>query len=933
MKNFEFKQKTRFESCACDVYEYEHTSGAKLVYMAADTEEKTFCAAFKTVPEDSTGVFHILEHSVLDGSKNFPMSSPFLYMLKNSMNTFLNAMTFQGKTMYPCASCNPDDFENLMNVYLDSVFNPLLSEDTFMREGWHVEKTDLGYDIKGVVYNEMQGATASLQRRLYSAMTGDLYPDTYQAFNSGGEPDDIPSLTYEGYLAAYRKYYSAKNCVLFLCGKMDLERYTDVIDRYLEDASKLASDIRYSVQAPHNSVCEHTYPIAPTDDEKGKTNIMYSYNVGHYGDAERMIAAQMIASYLMDSNSSPLKSALISSGLMQDADIYVSDDIQAAFGIAAYNTEKENRDSIEKVIKDTVSAIIKKGIDADAMLSKISAYAFKKKEKRNEVVGLGVWDFVTMVDNIFYEQPIDTYFELDAILAKLEGSVSCGYFEALMCEIFLKNDTTAVSVLVPVKTEPGAQHKKTVEKYLSPISSEEKDATFERFVELSKQSASKDTEENIAKMPSLSLDKLQSKLAPRAFAQRGRLLHTDSETNGVAYYRFYFSLAGLTAKECMTAKLVAASLSDFATADSSAEELSNRLNRYAGKWTFSPEVYSNADDEPQPYLIVSVSCLEKNAEKALEVIGEILTKTVYDETTAKNIINRELNAANIMFNNNGVGIAMNKAASFVSNAGAYENIFGGYEYVCALKGYADNAAAFCADAVSINARIFTESNLRYVGLTGKESLADIKLDLPAGEERDTATLTKDNGKVVAYSVPSGVSYNVRSVRCADVMEFGGKHRVMRNLMSLGYLWHQVREVGGAYGTGLVFKRNGQVSVYSYRDPKVKETYAVYDAIPEFLANNNMSDREVLGYIISTLSEFVNPKSISATGIENEIYCLTGYTFEERQKHLDEVISFTKDDIKRFIPIFERLNESRAICSVGNGGAQTESGLFEEIINV
>ena len=933
MKNFELKQKVYLKSCECDAYEYKHVSGATLIYMDAKTEEKAFCASFKTVPDDSTGVFHILEHSVLDGSKNYPMSSPFLYMLKNSMNTFLNAMTFPGKTMYPCASCNPDDFENLMNVYLDSVFNPTLAEDTFMREGWHIEKTEGGYDIKGVVYNEMQGATASIQRQLYSAMLSDLYPDTYQAFNSGGEPTDIPSLTYEGYLAAYRKYYSAKNCVLFLRGDMDLERYTDIIDRYLHDASWEEGDIKYSYQGEHVSVCEREYGISPADDTKGRTNIIYSYNVGEYADAERQTAAQLLSGYLMDNNSSPLKHALTTSGLMQDADIYVSEGVQTAFGIAAYNTEKEHKDAIEKIIRDTVSDIVEKGIDKEIMLSNISAASFKAKEERNAVIGLAVQDFITMTNNKFYDLPLDTYFDSDPLFEKFENEIDNGYFEKLLREIFLENKTSSVSVLTPVKREPSETHVKTVEKYLSVIPDEVKDEAFERFVKLSQISAAKDSPENIAKMPSLSLEKLQTKLERKPFSADGKILQTSIETNGVVYYNFYFSLKGLSADECLTAKLISACLSDFATEDSTPEQLSNRLNRYAGKRSFELTAISLTTQKAEPYFMVSVACLEKNAEKALEVIEEILTKTVYDEVTAATIINRELNSTKIMFINNGVGVAINKAMSLVSVGGVYNDLFGGYDYFKKLEAYAANAVGFCSDAKALSAKIFTENNLKYVGVTGKDEYTKLSLNLPCGEALGDEILSIGDGKAVAYSIPAGISFNVRSVDYSDTLAFSGKHMVLQNMLSLGYLWHNIREVGGAYGTGLRFSRSGVMSIYSYRDPKVKETYELYNNIAEYLKTNELSDREILGFIISTLSEFTNPKAVDREGKENETNYLTGYSFEIQEKHLSEVLTFTKKDIEAFIPLFEKFRDSRAECSVGNGNAQEASGLFEDIINV
>ena len=934
MKNFTFTNKVRFDSCGYDVYEYDHISGAKLIYIDSGTDEKSFCAAFKTIPDDSTGVFHILEHSVLDGSKNYPMNSPFLFMLKNSMNTFLNAMTFQGKTMYPCASCNPDDFENLMKVYLDAVFNPILAEGTFLREGWHIEKAENGYDIKGVVYNEMQGAGASIQRQLYSAMKSDLYPDTYQSFNSGGEPSVIPSLTYENYLAAYRKYYSTANCVLFLRGNMDLDRYTDIIDEWLANASQERSEIKHTVQGPNHKVCEHEYPISPSEDTKGKTNIIYGYSVGMYNNAERQMAAELLSLYLMDNSSSPLKKALTSSGLMQDADIYTAtDDIQTSWGFAAYNTEKEHRDAIKKVIDNTIQGIIDNGIDKEIMLSLLSATSFKMKEQRNAVKGLCIYDFINIVNNVFYGLPLNTYFEIDETFEKFERELDNGYFENLLREIFFENEITAISTLVPVQRESNVAHLETVERYTAHLSDEVKDEAHQRFLDGTKLAMDRDTPEAIAKMPTLSLDKLTKELPKKEFHVNENVLYTPAETNGVAYYRFYFSLAGLSADEIMTVELLSRSLGDFATENHSATELSTMLNRYAGKWNFAVTTVSPEMKKADPYFVVSVACLEKNAPKALEVISELLTKTIYDEETAKTVLARELNNTKMQFMGNGVGLALNTSESLISASGYYSVLTGGYPIFVKLQEYSENPNAFCENAKSLLSKVFANENLCYTGFTGNKELIAHTLTLCNGAKLEGATLTNPETKKVAFASPAGISFNVRSLDVNDILPYSGKHMALSNLLSLGYLWHNIREVGGAYGTGLRFARRGAMNVYSYRDPKVQETYEIYDNIANYLATNEFTDGEILGCIISTLADFVNPKSVEQEGIENEMSYLAGYTYEEKAKHMADVLSFSREDIKSFIPVFEAFKNSNAECSVGNGNNQTAYGKFDEIINI
>ena len=619
---------------------------------------------------------------------------------------------------------------------------------------------------------------------------------------------------------------------------------------------------------------------------------------------------------------------------MADADIYdATDDIQTSWGFAAYNTEKEHRDAIKKIIDDTIQGIIDNGIDKEIMLSQISATSFRMKEQRNAVKGLCIYDFINIVNNVFYGLPINTYFEIDEAFEKFERELENGYFENLLREIFFDNDITAISVLVPVQKESSAAHLANVEHYTAHLSDEVKNEAHQRFVDGTKLAMDRDTPEVVAKMPTLSLDKLTKELPKKEFNIEGNILHTPAETNGVAYYRFYFSLAGLSADEVMTIELMSRSLGDFATTNHTPSELSNLLNRYAGKWKFTVTTLSPKMDKVDPYLVVSVACLEKNVEKALSTISEILTKTVFDEETAKTVLSRELNNTKMQFMGNGVGLALNTSESLISASGYYSILTGGYPLFQKIQEYSNAPVSFCEKSKELLSKLFNSANLSYTGITGNKELFAYTLNLPDGEALVGASLTNPETKKIAYAIPAGISFNVRSFDINEILPYSGKHMALSNLLSLGYLWHNVREVGGAYGTGLRFARHGAMNVYSYRDPKVKETYDIYDNIANYLATNEFTDGEILGCIISTLADFVNPKSVEQEGIENEISYLAGYTYEEKSRHMDEVLSFSKEDIKSFIPLFEAFKNSNAECSVGNGANQTSYGKFDEIVNI
>lgn len=570
MNNFTLKRKTNIKSLNCPMYEYEHVSGARLVYLELDTEEKTFGAGFKTVPCDSTGVFHILEHSVLSGSKKYPVSSPILYMMKNSMKTFLNALTYQGKTVYPCASCNDKDFENLMRVYLDAVFNPVLSRDTFMREGWRLEKTSEGYDIKGVVYNEMQGATAMPESIMYEAMTQDLYPDTYQGHNSGGNPDDIPMLTYEKYIETYNDFYSAGNSVLFLSGKMNTDKYMEIIDEYLLSASQSEVKHEYSLQKPLINEKIHTFPVDGKEKLKGNTNIVFSYNVGRI-DAEKSFAVQILSSLLADNNSSVLKAAIMNSGLVKNVECFITDEEQIGFGIAVYHTDEENKEAISGIITDTILNLCKNGINKQSLKAIISRFSFKVREMFTASKNQGVIDFLNVTDNIFRSMPAETYFDCDEIFNKLESAIDGDYYEKLLKEIFLDNNHRAISLIVPVLTNMEEVRKNRVNAVLNRMSEEDIENSVKESREFALRQNPADDERALEKMPVLTVSDINKNAATRLTEKSGNTFFTRADTNGIAYVRLYFPMAKLNRDELMSAKFLASCLSVLPTAENSAE--------------------------------------------------------------------------------------------------------------------------------------------------------------------------------------------------------------------------------------------------------------------------------------------------------------------------------------------------------------------------
>lgn len=922
MKYFTPETEVLIPSLGYTIRQYSHETGAKLVHIQADTPERTFCATFQTVPGDSTGVFHILEHSCLSGSEAYPIGSPILHMMKHSMQTYLNAITFQGKTMYPCASCHPADFENLMRVYLDAVFHPKLTKETFQREGWHLE----GEDIKGVVYNEMQGALSGLDSRIYNAMKADLYPDTYQRYCSGGEPAHITELSYEAFLQAHRQHYSAGNCVLCLRGDFATEEYEQLLHEALIAAPSGGGSLPYDRQEVGSSLCCHSYPISEGEDPAGRTALVFSYNVGDYEQGQRLFALSLLAQYLMENQNAPLMKALLETGLTQDARYLFSQERQAAFAIAVYNTEQSHQPQIAATIEKAIRQVIEQGVDKESLRASLAAMDFQTKESALQVRGRALEDFANVCNNLFYGLPVTHGMDPDRLIRDLEAAIDTDYYEKLLREVFLENPITACSVMIPQPQTADAVHKENVECLLARISEGERaDATAVLQPRL-------DSEEDLAKMPGLCREDLTVKLRSRPFRADGRLLVTQAETAGIVYLRYYFSMAGLSETECLTAKLLSSALAQLSTESSTVENLTKRIKSTVGLMNFYPTAIASSAEDAQPYFMVTVSCLEKNLPQVLDLVEELLLQTRYIPSEVGYVIDSEYNGLRRAFVQNGMSVAQNRSGAGIFLGARYMNLFGGYEYLQYVRRCSEDPESFCAAAAQLVEKLFCDANLAYVGITCSHLPESVVPQLPMGSAMAPVHIALSGGNI-AYSIPSGVNYNAVSVRYDDVLPFSGKHLVMSKLLSLGYLWRQVREVGGAYGTFLQISRNGRILASSYRDPHVGGTVDIFRGIADYVQAHDWTELEILGGIIGVVAELINPQTPAFEGTDNEIAYLTRYSREDRQRVLAEVCDFKWEDIEAFLPVFRRLEAQMTVCSVGNREKQSSCTAFDEIISV
>ena len=922
MRFFKEEKQVKVASLGYTVTQYSHETGATLVHIHADTPERAFCAAFKTVPWDDTGVFHILEHSCFSGSESYPIGSPILYMMKNSMQTYLNAITFQGKTMYPCASCNSKDFENLMQVYLDAVFHPLLTRETFFREGWHLENGDL----QGVVYNEMHGALSGLDARIYQTVKQDLYPHTYQRFCSGGEPGEIPMLTYEAFLQAHRQHYCAGNCVLCLRGDFEPEEYDFLLHRALLAAPQGGAAREYDCQTENRGVFHHTYPVTEDAQTAARTALVFSYNVGDFGDSKRLFAMSLLAQYLMDGHTAPLMKALLETGLLQDARYIFSQEMQNAFGIAIYQTERAHLETIADTIGRTVARIIAQGVDKTVLRASLTAMDFQTRENALQVRGRALEDFAKICSNLFCGLPIDWDMDTDALIQELDKALDTDFYENLLREVILENPVTVCSILEPQPQKAAAVRRQQAEALAARLTPEELEKVTIRL------QPKPDRPEDLAKMPQLGLQDMQMKLYQREFSAHGPVLHTPVETAGIVYLRYYFSMAGLSEQECLTAKLLSSAFAQLSTEKTPADQLRKRIRANVGQMNFYPTAVAPGPETAQPYFMVTVSCLEKYLPQVMQLLQEILTQTCFGEKELEYVLASEGDSLHRAFVNNGMSIAQNRSGAGQFLGIRYLDLFGGLEYLRYVDQCRQAPADFAAAAEEMAKKLFCRGNLAYVGVTCGSVPEQFAPELPEGAMLSGCPIALAEGND-AYAVGSGVNYNAASVRWDDLQPFSGKHLVLAKLLSLGYLWQQIREQGGAYGAFAQFTRNGRLLLSAYRDPHVARTAEVFREIADYLESAPWTEEEITGAIISVVAELTNPKTPAADGIDRELAYLTDYSPEDRQRVLQQVCDFRREDVAQFVPIFRRLARQMNRCSVGSREKQENSQLFDRVITV
>ena len=963
LAEYEILDEHRVEDVQSDGFILRHKkSGARIAILSNNDDNKVFYIGFRTPPEDETGVPHIIEHTTLCGSKKFPVKDPFIELAKGSLNTFLNAMTYPDKTVYPVASCNDQDFKNLMDVYLDAVFNPNITkyEEIFKQEGWHYELTGKDDELKinGVVYNEMKGAYSSPDEVLSSQIYRSLFPDNTYSKDSGGNPEYIPKLTYEAYLDFYHKYYHPSNSYIYLYGDMDVVERLEWLDKeYLSqyEYKKVNSEINKQPAFDEIKNVEAQYSITMDDSQENKTYLSYNRVVGDTLDKMLYQAFDVLDYALVSSPGAPVKQALIDAGIGDD--VYGSYDagiLQPVFSFVAKNANASQADEFESIIENTLKEVVKTGINKEALLAGINSSEFKFREADFGQFPKGLLFGLNCLDSWLFDD-MKPFIHLECLdtFAKLRRAVDTDYFEKLIQEYLLDN-THGSSVTVKPKRGLGNEKEEALAKELSDYKASLSDEEIKKLVEdtehLKKYQEEPSSDEDLRKLPMLTRADMKKNAMPFSNIEDElldvKVVRHDIESNGIDYISFLFDAGDFEQSELGYLGFFTNALGLVSTEKYSYTDLANATNIYTGG--ISTGTASHPDIKDRNNFVfkfeVKLKVLEKNLGKALELMEQMLLTSDFTDTKRLGELVAQIKArlqANL--SSSGHLVAAMRSMSSFSRYALYQDELKGiafYRSICRIEKELSESPERVSDKLAAIAKKLFARNRMLISFTGNnEAYGNAK---PSLEKVITgfnkiSTIGKQaevhfNTAKEAFVDASQIQYVAKTGDfVCEGYEYTGALRLLRIILSYDYLWINVRVKGGAYGCMNTFLRSGESYFVSYRDPNLSDTLDVYDRIPEYIKSFSPDERDMTKYIIGTFSALDTPMNPEAKGSRSLSAYLEGITYEQIQKERDEILNAQPEDIRRLADLVEAVLKKDSICVIGNENMIKESaGLFENV---
>lgn len=946
-------------------YLLEHIkTKARIFVISNDDTNKVFTIGFRTPPVDDTGLPHILEHSVLCGSKNYPVKDPFIELAKGSLNTFLNAMTYPDKTVYPVASYNDKDFKNLMNVYLDAVFYPNIyqKEEIFKQEGWHYEleseEDELIYN--GVVYNEMKGVYSSPEQLLMRAIQKSLLKDTTYGYESGGDPECITHLTYDQFLDFHKKYYHPSNSYIYLYGDMNIEENLSFIhDEYLSKFDYLDIDSSINMQEAFTCPTEIEDFYSLSDNEEEEDNVYLSYNcvVGTSLEKELYLAFQIIDYVLIDVPGAPLKEALIDANIGKDVfSSYDNGILQPIYSIITKSANESDKEQFIKIIRKTLEDLVAQGINKRSLKAAINHFEFKYKEANFGRYPKGLMYGLQAFDSWLYDD-FEPFMHIMAndTFEFLKQKISTNYYEDLIKTYLLDNQHRSILMLKPKKglnSVIDETEKNNLLKYRETLSKEEIGNIIQQNSDLKEYQTLPSTKEELESIPLLEIEDIQKKSREinNVIGSLGEITTVCHPifTNGIGYVNLSFDISELPFELNAYLSLLTAVFRYVDTENYTYNELSNEINIETGGISFSLHSMFSRDSANgyMPIFEIKTKALYNNIATALSLIEEIIfTSKIDDYKRLREIIGEIKSQVKMGLSSQGHVTAANRALSYISPGAYFKETIEGisfYEFIDVLDKEFDNKK----EEIGVGLKTAIEHILRRdkltISYTGdnlldeyKESLNHFVSRLSTGIILDKPTVEPLNKKSEGFKTASKVQYVATAGNFIDQgFSYDGSMKVMQVIFSYDYLWQNVRVLGGAYGSMCSFARTGESYFTSYRDPNLMETYSIYQRAGEYLENFQADERDILKYIIGAISKIDTPMNPSAEGEFSFDAYLLGITTEQLQKERDELLGTTRDKIRSFAPLVKAITNSNILCVIGDETKiEGNRDNFQEVLSV
>ncbi|HWR40696.1 MAG TPA: insulinase family protein, partial [Patescibacteria group bacterium] len=939
-------------------------SGARLLHLGNDDDNKVFSISFRTPPADSTGVPHIIEHSVLCGSRKFPVKEPFVELVKGSLNTFLNAMTYPDKTMYPVASRNRRDFRNLMDVYLDAVFYPNIYQqpEVLMQEGWHyeLENRDSEITYKGVVYNEMKGVFSSADSILEQQVYESLFPDTAYGKESGGDPDIIPQLSQEAFLDFHRRYYHPANSYLFLYGDMDLLTELQFInEEYLVDFTEITTDSVVKPQTPFAKTVVRAveYPVSPEEKLAGKTFYSLNFVLGRSTDPELCLAFAVLEHLLLETPAAPLKRALLDAGLGKEVfSEFTRCLLQPVLRVGVAGAESDRHEEFVQVVYQTLQKLVAEGIDKRLLESSLNLCEFTLREANFGSHPKGLIYNIKCMDSWLYDGDPLLHLEYETVLAKVKAGLNSRYFEQLIEKYLMDNTHRSLVVARPragLSEAKAAKVRAELEQYKAGLAPVELDALIEQTKRLKIRQETPDNPEQLAVIPLLDIADIGKNAETHPLMERREVdvpvLHHALFTNRIVYLNLYFDTRSVPQPLLPYLFLLPELLGKMDTVGYGYADLSTEINLHTGGFSFDAAAFSAATDDCQyqPKLRVKAKALIAKLPAMLNLMGEITGRCRFDNTQRLSELVREVKSSwdNNLFRR-GQQVAAARALGYCSPAVRYNEtgLLSFHQFISGLErdwNTRGEEAARCLKTVAD--LVFRQANLLVSVTLDDESYVLFQQQFPrlcdalgkqpaAAAVEYTFPLTADNEGLLTSGK---VQYVARAANYRRLgYPYHGSLKILETIMRYDYLWNRIRVQGGAYGAFSQFDRNGNMVFCSYRDPNLRETVAVYDETAAYLDSFSADRREMTKYIIGTISHLDMPLTPPQRGERAAEWYIRGLSAADVQQERDQILAAGPEDIRKTAALVRAAMAENYLCVLGSEEKIRENEtLFKTLVKV